>query len=98
MIVKSFARIHETNLKKQGVLALIFSEPGDYEKIEEDDRLAIKGLKQFAPGGELCLEITHSNGEVQKLGLQHTYNREQIKWFQAGSALNLLRQQDHSTR
>ena len=91
VIVKSFARIHETNLKKQGVLALIFSDPGDYEKIEEDDRLAIKGLEQFAPNKELCLEITHGNGVVQKLGLQHTYNREQIKWFQAGSALNLLR-------
>ena len=92
VIVKSFARIHETNLKKQGVLALTFSNPADYEKIQEDDRLAIKGLKEFAPDRELCLEITGSHGKT--MALKHSYNSEQIKWFQAGSALNLLRQEN----
>ena len=94
VIVRSFARIHETNLKKQGVLALTFSDPSDYEKIQEDDRLAIKGLKEFTPGKQLCLEITRSCGDCETIVLKHSYNNEQIKWFQAGSALNLLRKEN----
>ena len=91
VITKSFARIHETNLKKQGALALRFANPADYEKICEDDRVTIKGLKSFAPGKNLQLEIAHANGKKETVELTHTYNAEQIKWFQAGSALNLLR-------
>lgn len=92
VITKSFARIHETNLKKQGALALTFAKPADYEKIKEDDRLTIRGLASFAPGKNLLLEIRHHDGKTESIELQHTFNAEQIKWFQAGSALNLLRQ------
>lgn len=91
VITKSFARIHETNLKKQGVLALTFANPADYDKIQENDRLAILGLTNFAPGKNLTLEIKHENGKIESIELKHTYNDEQIKWFKAGSALNLLR-------
>lgn len=92
VIVKSFARIHETNLKKQGVLGLTFANPSDYDKIREDDRLKISGLTQFAPGQSLTLEITHQDGSTESAILNHTYNEEQIQWFKAGSALNRLRQ------
>ncbi len=95
VVVRSFARIHETNLKKQGVLALTFANSDDYSKIQEDDRVAIKGLKDFAPGKNLTLEITHNDGKTESLELEHTYNEEQVKWFEAGSALNLLRQQNN---
>lgn len=91
VIAKSFARIHETNLKKQGVLALHFVNPKDYDKIQEDDRLSIAGLAQLTPGKNLTLEVKHSNGSVDKIEVRHTYNAEQIKWFVAGSALNLIR-------
>jgi aconitate hydratase len=91
VIVKSFARIHETNLKKQGVLALTFANPADYEKLREEDRVTIRGLKSFAPGKNLVAEIAHSDGKKDTIELKHTYNAEQIKWFQSGSALNLLR-------
>ena len=91
VIVKSFARIHETNLKKQGALGLTFANPSDYEKIHEDDRVTIKGLKTFAPGKNLTAEIAHGDGKKETIELKHTYNAEQIKWFQSGSALNLLR-------
>lgn len=91
VIAKSFARIHETNLKKQGALALRFANPADYDKIREDDKLTIKGLKSFAPGKNLSLEIKHADGKVETAELSHTFNAEQIKWFQSGSALNLLR-------
>lgn len=91
VITKSFARIHETNLKKQGALPLNFVSPADYDKIREDDRLTISGLKTFAPGKNLKLEIAHSDGSKETIELKHSFNAEQIKWFQAGSALNLLR-------
>ncbi|MCB9025498.1 MAG: aconitate hydratase [Bdellovibrionaceae bacterium] len=91
VIVKSFARIHETNLKKQGVLALTFAKPSDYDKIKEEDRLDIVGLKDFSPGKQLQLVLTHVDGNKESIPLSHSYNEEQIKWFQAGSALNLLR-------
>ncbi len=93
VIAKSFARIHETNLKKQGALPLMFVNSSDYDKIREDDRLTLRGLSTFAPGKNLSLEITHADGTKETVELKHTFNAEQIKWFQAGSALNLLRQQ-----
>lgn len=94
IIVKSFARIHETNLKKQGMLPLTFDNPSDYDKIQEDDRLSIIGLKELAPGKQLTLKIHHKDGSVEEVKLNHTYNENQIKWFRAGSALNLIAQQN----
>lgn len=91
IIVKSFARIHETNLKKQGMLALTFDNPADYDKIQEDDRLAILGLKTFAHGKPLTLLIKHADGTEETVKLNHTYNDSQIAWFKAGSALNFLK-------
>lgn len=88
VIVKSFARIHETNLKKQGILALTFANPSDYQKILEDDSLSIQGLTSFAPGKPLTLFVEHSNGTHETILLNHTYNENQIAWFKAGSALN----------
>jgi aconitate hydratase len=93
VITKSFARIHETNLKKQGALPLTFATPNDYDKIREDDRVTLKGLSTFAPGKNLTLEIKHADGKIESIDLKHSFNAEQIKWFQAGSALNLLRSQ-----
>jgi len=93
VIVKSFARIHETNLKKQGVLALTFKNPDDYELIREDDKVAIVGLKEFAPGKTLQLIIKHSDGKQDECELEHSFNKAQIEWFKAGSALNLIAQQ-----
>lgn len=90
IIVKSFARIHETNLKKQGMLALTFDNPADYDKIREDDVLEIQGLKTFAHGKPLTLVILHADGKEEKAVLNHTYNDAQIEWFKAGSALNYL--------
>ncbi len=92
VITKSFARIHETNLKKQGALPLTFAHPLDYDKIREDDHITLQGLSSFAPGKNLQCEITHADGKKETIELKHTYNAEQIKWFKAGSALNLLRQ------
>ena len=91
VIVRSFARIHETNLKKQGILALTFADPKDYDKIQEDDTLSIEGLTTFAPGKPLTLVIKHANGAEESISLNHTYNQNQIEWFKAGSALNLLK-------
>ncbi len=90
IIVKSFARIHETNLKKQGMLPLTFANPADYDKILEDDTLSIKGLKDFAPGKPFLLLIKHANGTTEEISLNHTFNERQFEWFKAGSALNLI--------
>ncbi|MAX29839.1 MAG: aconitate hydratase [Candidatus Marinimicrobia bacterium] len=90
VIVKSFARIHETNLKKQGILALTFNDKDDYNKILEDDQFNILGLKDFQPGKNLNCEVIHVDGSKDKIILNHTYNYNQIKWFKAGSALNLI--------
>lgn len=90
IIVKSFARIHETNLKKQGMLALTFANPTDYHKILEEDLLDIKGLKEFSPGKPLTLVLHHQNGGQEEIVLNHSYNESQIEWFKAGSALNLI--------
>lgn len=91
VITKSFARIHETNLKKQGVLAATFVNPADYEKVQEKDTLTIRDLNNLTPGKNLILEAKHQDGSVDKIEIKHTYNAEQIKWFKAGSALNLIR-------
>jgi len=90
IIVKSFARIHETNLKKQGMLPLTFANPADYDKIREDDEISITGLKEFAPGRPLKLEIKHADGSADECLLNHTFNQRQFEWFKAGSALNLI--------
>ena len=91
IIVKSFARIHETNLKKQGILALLFEDPSDYEKIMEDDRFDVEGFGEFAPGSKFVLKARHTDGSVELIRARHTYNDNQIAWFKAGSALNLIR-------
>lgn len=90
VITKSFARIHETNLKKQGMLALTFSNPNDYDKIQEDDTLSILNMNAFAPGEHLTLHIQHADKTSENISLKHTYNQSQIEWFKAGSALNLI--------
>uniref|UniRef100_A0A8B9KJP4 Aconitate hydratase, mitochondrial n=1 Tax=Astyanax mexicanus TaxID=7994 RepID=A0A8B9KJP4_ASTMX len=92
IIVKSFARIHETNLKKQGLLPLTFSDPQDYDKIRPDDQISITGLKSFAPGKPLIAVIKHIDGSSEKITLNHTFNETQIEWFQAGSALNRMKE------
>ncbi|MEY4603360.1 MAG: hypothetical protein RIT43_652 [Bacteroidota bacterium] len=94
VIVKSFARIHETNLKKQGMLALTFSNENDYDKILEDDTFHFIDLVDFAPGKPLTLEIEHLTGSREKITLNHSYNDSQIEWFKAGSALNLIKKQN----
>ena len=91
VIVKSFARIHETNLKKQGMLGLTFQNEADYDKIQEDDTFNFIDLTSFLPGKALTLEIVHSTGKTDTILLNHTYNSSQIDWFKAGSALNLIK-------
>ena len=93
VIVKSFARIHETNLKKQGMLGLTFANESDYDKIQEDDTFNFVDLNEFAPGKPLTLEVVHADGSKDNILLNHTYNASQIEWFEAGSALNLIKQQ-----
>jgi aconitate hydratase len=90
ILVKSFARIHETNLKKQGVLPLTFASPADYDKVQEDDKVGILGLAQLAPGKEVTVELKHKDGTSDKIQTKHSMNAEQIEWFKAGSALNLM--------
>ncbi|XP_043931648.1 aconitate hydratase, mitochondrial [Protopterus annectens] len=92
IIVKSFARIHETNLKKQGLLPLTFSNPSDYEKIQTDDKISIIGLKEFAPGKPLTCVIKHKNGSQETISLNQTFNETQIEWFRSGSALNRMKE------
>ncbi len=94
VLVKSFARIHETNLKKQGMLALTFDNPDDYDKIREDDTIDIIGLDSFAPGKQLTIVLHHSDGSDEDFKVNHTYNKNQIEWFKAGSALNLISAQN----
>lgn len=91
VITKSLARIHETNLKKQGILALTFSNPEDYEKILEDDRISLLDLNELAPGKQVRCVISHSDGKKDEILLNHSYNKSQIEWFKSGSALNVLR-------
>lgn len=94
VLVKSFARIHETNLKKQGMLALTFCNEADYDKIQEDDTINFLNLDQFAPGKQIELELVHANGSREVIAVNHTYNDQQIGWFKAGSALNLIKLQN----
>lgn len=93
VITKSFARIHETNLKKQGMLGLTFDQESDYDKIQENDTIDIIGLDKFAPGDQLTLVLNHADGSIDKIIANHTYNENQIEWFKAGSALNLIKKQ-----
>lgn len=93
VLVRSFARIHETNLKKQGMLALTFIDKTDYNKIHEDDIIDILGLKEFTPGKNLMVVLNHSDGTIDRFEVNHSYNENQIQWFKAGSALNLIKQQ-----
>lgn len=92
IIVKSFARIHETNLKKQGMLALTFINKDDYSKIREDDKISIIGLSDFSPNKTLSIKLTHKDGTKEAFQVSHTYNELQIEWFKAGSALNYMKQ------
>ena len=91
VITKSLARIHETNLKKQGVLALTFSEPNDYEKILEDDKISLINLDNLEPKKQVTCIVTHNDGNKEEILLNHSYNESQIQWFKHGSALNVLR-------
>jgi aconitate hydratase len=95
VIVKSFARIHETNLKKQGMLGLTFVNENDYDKIREDDTFNFTDLEAFAPGKPLTLELVHANGTNENILLNHSYNDSQIEWFKAGSALNLIKMMEN---
>src|SRR5690606_7869648 len=93
ILVKSFARIHETNLKKQGMLAVTFANESDYDLIREDDLIDIVDLTSFAPDRQLTMVLRHSDGTSDTIKLNHTYNAGQIEWFKAGSALNLMAKQ-----
>ena len=93
VLTKSFARIHETNLKKQGMLALTFANKADYDKIAEDDTIDVNGLTHFTPGKPLELVFTHKDGTPVTIQANHTYNQQQIEWFKAGGALNIIRKQ-----
>ncbi len=93
ILVRSFARIHETNLKKQGMLALTFANKEDYDKILEDDTIDIKGLTSFTPGQPLTVVLNHKDGSTDSFAVNHTYNEQQIEWFRAGGALNVIRRE-----
>jgi hypothetical protein len=90
VIVRSFARIHESNLKKQGLLALTFQSPADYDRLREDDRLSLVGLKNLAPGKPVECRVKHADGTSETLKLNHTFSGPQLEWFRKGSALNLF--------
>ena len=92
VIARSFARIHESNLKKQGLLALTFKEPDDYERIQEDDRIGLVGLSELSPNQPVECRITHANGTHEVIWLSHSFSDSQLEWFRAGSALNLVRE------
>jgi len=92
IIVKSFARIHETNLKKQGMLPLTFNDKADYDKVQPDDKVSILGLENFQPGVSLSCRLDHADGSSDTIVLDHTFNTQQIEWFQAGSALNRMKE------
>jgi aconitate hydratase len=97
VLVKSFARIHETNLKKQGMLALTFDDPSDYDKVQEDDTVETVDLDRFAPDKQVTLKFIHADGSEDLVKTNHTYNENQIKWFKQGSALNLIRKLEGKT-
>ena len=93
VVVKSFARIHQTNLKKQGMLALTFANPADYDKVRQDDKVSIEGFGSFAPGKPLTIVLNHADGTTDKFQVNHSYNEQQIEWVRSGSALNKIRQE-----
>jgi aconitate hydratase len=94
VIVKSFARIHETNLKKQGMLGLTFANEADYDLIQEDDTFNFTDLNEFTPSKQLTLEVVHVDGSKNSIMLTHTYNQSQIDWYNEGSALNLIKKEN----
>ena len=96
IIVRSFARIHESNLKKQGLLAFTFDDPADYDLVQETDRMSLVGLGDLAPGKPVTCYLHHADGTRETLQLRHSLNPTQIEWFKAGSALNLVSQQNGS--
>ena len=96
ILVRSFARIHETNLKKQGMLALTFANPADYDKVQEDDVIDIDGLTEFSPGRPLTIVLHHADGTTDEFPVNHTYNEGQIEWFKAGAALNIIRMKQNA--
>jgi aconitate hydratase len=93
VIVRSFARIHESNLKKQGILPLTFADPADYDKVRDGDRISVLGLATLTPGGELAVTLHHADGNTERVSVRQTLNAEQIAWFKAGSALNVIKAQ-----
>jgi len=93
VITRSFARIHEANLKKQGILPLTFADPADYDTIDQDDRISIVGLAQLAPGVPVTVVVTKPDGSVSSFSANNTMSPEQIEWFKAGSAVNIIRKQ-----
>jgi aconitate hydratase len=93
VITRSFARIHESNLKKQGVLPLTFANPADYDKVRETDRVTVGGMSGLEPGKPLTVVLHHDDGSEDRIPVNHSLNAEQIEWFRAGSALNVLRKQ-----
>jgi aconitate hydratase len=97
ILARSFARIHESNLKKQGLLALTFDDPSDYDRVRETDRISLLSLRELAPGREVEGVLHHDDGTTDRLRFRHTMNEEQIAWFRAGSALNVLKAQRSST-
>ena len=94
VIVKSFARIHETNLKKQGMLALTFKNESDYDLVQEDDFISFLNLDKFSPGKQINVELKHADGTSDIVKLNHSYNESQIKWYDEGSALNLIKKEN----
>jgi aconitate hydratase len=98
VIVRSFARIHESNLKKQGLLALTFSDPSHYDKIRENDHISLVGLKDLAPGKPVRCVVKHADGAEEIINLRHTLNGGQIAWFKAGSAMNHIKKLEQEGR
>jgi aconitate hydratase len=96
VLVKSFARIHETNLKKQGMLGITFDNEGDYDLIQEDDTFNFIDLKDFTSGKQITIEVIHADGRKDTVLANHTYNTQQIEWFKEGSALNLIKKQNRA--
>jgi aconitate hydratase len=90
VIARGFARIHESNLKKQGLLPLTFADPADYDLIREDDRVSLSGLRDLAPGKPVVCTVRHSDGTAETISLGHSFGESQLEWFRAGSALNLF--------
>lgn len=90
-LCRSFARIHETNLKKQGMLPLTFADPADYDCIGIDDRISVRGLTDLAPGRPLAVEVRSASGETYSFEANHTFSADQVEWFKAGSALNIIK-------